>query len=286
MPKAVPSIPVSVFQFLDAREFLKQAYLARKSADPAFSQRYLAQALGGTSSSLFRQLLAGKSRLTGARVLKLARLFRLSKPETAYFENLVAYTEAEGEEEKRHAFEKLKAGDPAGRHALLAASQLEYLSKWHYAAVRELLAIHDFRGDYAALGKRLDPALSEAEARNAIEMLLRLKLIRKTAQGAYAPTDRVVLSGPKASPGAVRPMLLAHLDLARRALDAFPASARPFSGATLSVSEPSMRRIHERFLAFRREAFEIAMQDEAVDRLYQMNFQFFPLTGVVQRRKK
>jgi uncharacterized protein (TIGR02147 family) len=286
MPRAASSNPVSVFQFLDAREFLKQAYLARKGADPAFSQRYIAQALGGTSSSLFRQLLEGKSRLTGARVLKLARLFRLSKQEAAYFENLVAYTEAEDADEKRHAFEKLKAGDSSGRHALLAASQLEYLSKWHYGAVRELFAIHDFKGDYAALGKLLDPAISETEARNAVEMLLRLKLIRKTAQGSYEPTDRVVLSGPKASPEAVRPVLLGQLELARRALDVFPAPVRPFSGATVSVSEQSVRRIHERFLAFRREAFEIAMQDNAVDRLYQMNFQLFPVTGAVTRRKK
>jgi uncharacterized protein (TIGR02147 family) len=275
-----------VFQFLDAREFLKQAYLVRKSEDPAFSQRYLAQALGGTSSSLFRQLLAGKSRLTGARVLKLARLFRLSKPETAYFENLVAYTEAEGEEEKRHAFEKLKAGDPSGRHALLAASQLEYLSKWQYAAVRELLAIHDFRGDYAGLGQLLDPALSEAEARNAVELLSRLKLIRKNAQGGYEPTDRVVLSGPKASPEAVRPLLIGHLDLARRALEELPASVRPFSNATLSVSEATVRLIHEKFLAFRREAFDLATRDEKADRLYQMNFQLFPLTGSIKRGKK
>ena len=67
MPQAVP-VP-SVYQFLDAREFLKQAYAARKRAQPAFSQRFIAQALGAKSSSVFRQLLEGKSRLTGARVL-------------------------------------------------------------------------------------------------------------------------------------------------------------------------------------------------------------------------
>ena len=153
-------------------------------------------------------------------------------------------------------------------------------------AVRELFAIHDFRGDYAALGKLLTPALTEAEARGAVELLVRLKLVRKNAQGGYEPTDRVLLSGPKASPETVRPVLLGNLELARRALDAFPAAARPFSGATLSVSEQSLRRIHERFLAFRREAFELAMQDEEVDRLYQMNFQLFPLSGTVTRRKK
>jgi uncharacterized protein (TIGR02147 family) len=284
MTHASPS--PSVFQFLDAREFLKQAYLARKRENPAFSQRYISQALGVKSSSVFRQLLEGKSRLTGARVLRLAKLFGLSKPEAAYFEDLAAYTEAGNDEEKRHALSKLRAADPSGRHALLAASQMEYLGKWHYAAVRELFAIHDFQGDFAALGRLLEPGISEQEARNAVDLLSRLKLIRKNAQGGYDPTDRVVLSGPKASPGQVRPMLVGHLDLARRALDAFPASVRPFSNATLSVSPDTVKLIHERFLAFRREAFELAMRDGGVDRLYQLNFQFFPLTGIVKRRKK
>ncbi|MCD6025120.1 MAG: hypothetical protein K0Q91_2036 [Fibrobacteria bacterium] len=284
MQKAASSL--SVYRFLDAREFLKQAYLHEKRANPAFSQRYIAQVVKANSSSFFRQVLAGKSRLTRARVAALARLFRLSRAETAYFEDLVAYSEAGTEAEKRLVLEKLKAADPGGKHALLEASQMEYLSKWHYAAIRELFAIHDFRGDHAALGRLLVPEISEQEARNAVDLLLRLKLIRKNAQGGYDVTDRVVLSGPKASPDQVRPMLLGHLDLARRALDTFPAPVRPFSHATLSVSADTVRLIHERFLAFRREAFALATRDAAVDRLYQLNFQFFPLTGVVQRRKK
>jgi uncharacterized protein (TIGR02147 family) len=287
MPR-IPSAPpvMSVLRFLDAREFLRQAYLAERQRNRAFSQRHIAQAMGEKSSSFFQDILSGKSKLTSARVLKFARLLKLSKAEAAHFENLVLYTQAETEDEKKHALEKLTAAGSSGRHALLEAFQTEYFSKWHYAAVRELLAIHDFRGDYEALGALLCPPLSTDEARRAVDLLLKLKLIRKTAHGGFQRTDTVVLSGPKIGPARMRPALLGNLELARRALDEFPADKRPFSYQTLSVSEDSYRKIRGMITELRDAIFDLVVQDEDVDRLYQLNVQFFPLSEVVKRRKK
>lgn len=285
MPQPATPPAVSVFQFLDAREFLRQAYQNTRRGNPAFSQRYIAQTLKAGSSSFFRDVLSGKSKLTPARVLGFARLFKLNKAETAHFENLVQYTQAESEAEKTHALEKLKAASPSGNQALLAAFQMEYFAKWHYAAVRELLAVHDFRGDHAELGSLLNPPVSPVEAQEAVQLLLKLKLIVKTAQGGYKPTDRVIVSGPNAAMH-VRPALLGHLDLARRALDAFPAKQRPFSYTTVSVSEDSVREIHEKLRVLNREVLEVAARDPNVDRLYQLNLQLFPLSEVIQRRKK
>ena len=285
MLRSKPSIP-SVFQFLDAREFLRQAYRTEKRANPAFSQRYIAQMLKASSSSFFRDVLSGKSGLTPARVLGFAKLFKLSKDEAAYFEDLVAYTQADTAEEKRHALGKLKAAVPSGKHALLEAFQMEYFSKWHYAAVRELLGVHDFRGDCEELGKMLNPPISAGEARDAVDLLQRLKLIRKAAHGGYETTERVVLSGPQISPAQVRPAIEGNLDLARRALDAFAPKKRPFSYLTVSVSEKSAQQIQDMLRAFKQNVFDLVTQDKDVDRLYQLNFQFFPLSEVIKRRKK
>jgi uncharacterized protein (TIGR02147 family) len=277
---------VSVFQFLDARDFLREAYRVAKRENPSFSQRYIAQVLKASSSSFFRDVLTGKSGLTPARVLGFARLFKLSKAETAYFEDLVAYTQADTLEEKRHALERLKETGPGGRHTLLEAFQIEYFSKWHYAAVRELLGVHDFRGDFEELGGLLSPPISATEARDAVDLLQRLKLIRKAAHGGYEVTERVVLSGPQITPAQVRPAIEGHLDLARRALDAFVPVKRPFSYLTVSVSEGSAQQIQEMIRAFKQRVLELVTQDQDVDRLYQLNFQFFPLSEVIQRRKK
>jgi uncharacterized protein (TIGR02147 family) len=146
--------------------------------------------------------------------------------------------------------------------------------------------VHDFQGDHEELGRLLNPAITAAEARDAVDLLLRLKLIRKTAHGGHETTDRVVLPGPQISPTQVRPALYGHLDLARRALEEFAPRQRPFSYLTLSVSESSFQQIHEKLRVLSREIFGLVTQDQEVDRLYQLNLQFFPLSEVIKRRKK
>ena len=117
------SVPatVSVYRFLDAREFLRRAYEARRREDKSFSQRRIAQVLKAGSSSFFRDILKGKSKITPARTAGFARLFKLSPEEAAHFANLVTYTQAEDGEEKQRALETLEGAVPGGKRVLLGA---------------------------------------------------------------------------------------------------------------------------------------------------------------------
>lgn len=284
MPKPLPP-PVSVFRFLDAREFLRQAYDAEKKNNKGFSQRYIAKAMNAGSSSFFKDVLLGRARLTPARVAKFAELFRLPSKEAEHFENLVLYAQAETPEEKERYLRKLGGGSTAGRRAVLEASQMEYLQKWHYAAIRELLGAIDFREDYEQLAGLLDPPVRPEEARDAIDLLLRLKLARKNAQGRIEKVGEIVSTGTAGDANKVKPVILANLDLARRALDAHPVDVRPFSYLTVCVSEKTFAHIRDRLRSVRREILDAVADDGDADRLYQLNFQFFPLSGTVKRRK-
>ena len=281
--------PVSVFQFLDARDFLRQAYDAEKRLNKDFSQRYIAKAMGAGSSSFFKDVLAGRARLSPPRVSKFAKMFRLSPKETEYFENLVQYTQAETDAEKERLLKKLSGETPVGAYSILEAFQMEYLKKWYYAAVRELLAFTDFRADseeYADLGKKLEPAISETEARSAIQLLLKLKLIRKNAKGRLEKVDKVVSTvNSAAQVASFKPGIRANLELASRALDEFPVKVRPFSYLTLSVSEESLTQIRDILRSTRRQILDLVSRDPSIDRLYQLNMQLFPVSKTVKRRK-
>jgi uncharacterized protein (TIGR02147 family) len=274
----VPQQSLSVFQFLDAREFLRRAYDAQKRVNKGFSHRYIAKAMGAGSSSFFKDVLNGRASLNPARAARFARLFCMPDRDAEYFERLVLYTQATMPDEKERLLKMLTRGKGAGEQSVLEASQTEYIQKWHYAAVRELLVITDAHGDPAALGEKLDPPLTAAEVRSALELLLRLKLIRKTAQGRYEKVDKVVVTGPKTDPSLARAGILANLDLARRALDLHPRETRPFSYLTVSVSKDSLHYIQEKLREVRRDILERVSRDEAVDRLYQINMQVFPLS--------
>jgi uncharacterized protein (TIGR02147 family) len=274
---------ISVFKFLDAREFLRQAYDAQKRVNKGFSHRYIAKAMGAGSSSFFKDVLNGRASLNPNRAAKFARLFCMPPRDTEYFEILVRYTQAETPEEKESLLKLLSRGKGAGEQSVLEASQAEYLQKWHYAAIRELLAIMDFEDDYAALAARLDPPITPTEARDAIQLLLRLKLIRRSGSGRFEKVDKVVVTGPRNHPAKARPGILANLDLARRSLDAHPADLRPFSYLTVSVSATTLQYIQERLREVRQDILERVSRDESVDRLYQLNMQLFPISTTPTR---
>jgi uncharacterized protein (TIGR02147 family) len=281
IPKPLPK-RLPVFQFLDAREFLRQACEAEKRVNKGFSHRYIAKAMGAGSSSFFKDVLNGRAPLNPARAAKFARLFCLSAKETEYFANLVLYTQADDPEEKDYLLQKLSGGAGPGKQAVLAAFQSEYLKRWHYAAIRELLAITDFRSDYGAIAAMLDPPITPVEARDAVQLLLRLKLIRKNAQGGFEKADKVVVTGGGGDPKNARPGILENMNLARRALDLHAPAIRPFSYLTLSVSKDSLKYIQDQIRALRDDILDRVSRDTAVDRLYQMNIQLFPISKTAQ----
>jgi uncharacterized protein (TIGR02147 family) len=280
-----PERPV-VFRFLDARAFLAAAFDYEKARNPKFSHRYVAKSMGSSSSGFFKDILNGRVRLSPARAAKFAQLFGLSYQEGDHFETLVQFTQASDAEEKDRWLARMTSGSQARKDAVLEAFQLEYFRKWHYAAVRELLALHDFDtgGDYARLAGMLDPAITPAEAEDAVRLLLRLKLIRRTAQGRLERVDKVVRSGAK-NPARVKPAIRGNLELALRSLEAHPPAVRPFSYLTLSVSEASLALLRAKLAGLRQEMLDIATQDERVDRLYQLNFQLFPLSKIVKAKE-
>jgi uncharacterized protein (TIGR02147 family) len=278
------STRLSVFQFLDAREFLGQAYAHHKLTNASMSHRFIAKAMNARSSSFFKDVISGRIRLSPSRARAFSKLFKLDGQEAEYFDHLVLYTQAETHEEKKQWLKKLVKELPPGSRTLLKSFQMEYFKKWHYAAVRELLALEEIQ-DPDQLARILRPAIKPSEARDALTLLLKLKLIRKTAQG-YRKVDNVVSSGYKADPNLMRGVIGDNLELARQALETYPPKTRPFSYLTLSVSENSFARIRDKIREFRKELLEIASEEQEADRLYQLNLQFFPLSEIVKRSHK
>jgi len=69
------------------------------------------------------------------------------------------------------------------------------------------------------------------------------------------------------------------MDLAKEAVDRFPRDTRSISTLTLSLSAEVYAAIDAKLALFRREVLDMVKNDtNGVDRVYQFNFQVFPLT--------
>jgi uncharacterized protein (TIGR02147 family) len=158
------------------------------------------------------------------------------------------------------------------------AHQWEYFEKWHNIAIRELIALRPFRGDFRALAAMLNPPISVPEARKSIELLLNLGLILKGPDGVFERTDAVLTAGDEISRTLIDSFQVQSMDLAKQALEKLPSGTRNFSTLTLSISSAAYAAMIEELRSFRKRILELARNSDNVDRVYQMNFHVFPLT--------
>lgn len=268
---------VNIFEYSDYRQYLKDAYTERRQESSKFSYRFIASKVGFASPGFFTNVLAGKKDISLKLVLKFAELFKLNRKEKEYFEVLVLFNKATSGGEKKEYLDRLLALR-GSRVKKVEAHQWEYFEKWYYTAVRELIALRPFRGDFRALAAMVNPPISVSEARKSIELLLSLGLICKGPDGAFERTDAVISAGDELSKALIDSFQVQAMDLAKQALDKLPTGTRNFSTLTLSVSGATYEAMIEELRSFRRRLLEMAQNSDNVDRVYQMNFHVFPLT--------
>jgi len=94
------------------------------------------------------------------------------------------------------------------------------------------------------------------------------------------PLDRrpIITTGEQAVSHSISTFHRKTMDLARDAIDRFPRSDRDISTLTLGLSEDGRAKAREEIRRCRRKLLEIAKQDERSDRVYQFNFQAFPVS--------
>jgi uncharacterized protein (TIGR02147 family) len=273
-----PERKIEVFDYLEYRKLLKDLYEARKSVNSYFSYRFIGQRVGFSSAGFFTNIIAGKRNISNTIIFKFSELFKFNRKEAEYFELLVNYDQAEDHNRKRYYFERLLAMRKSTVHELTAA-QYRYFDNWYNVTVRELLNYYKFTGNFEELAKKLDPPITAKEAKKAVQLLEKLDLIRKDEDGTYSVTDKTITTVPQIPLVAVHNFQLACMELAKEAIDRFPYNERSISTLTLSVSEESFRSITEKLAAFRREVLELVKNDQdLINRVYQFNFQIFPMT--------
>ena len=270
---------VNIFDYIDYRQYLKDAYDERRKESAKFSYRFIAGKVGFSSPGFFANVLSGKKDISLKLVLKFAELFRLGRKEKEYFENLLLFNKATGASEKKEYLDRLLAMR-GSKVKKVEPHQWEYFQKWHHTAVRELIALKPFKGDFRALAGMTNPPITVQEARTSIELLERLGLIRKIADGSFERTDQAISAGDAVSQALISAYQVEAMELAKYAMDHLPSGTRNFSTLTMSVSGPTYEAMLEELRSFRRKLLEMAQESDDVDRVYQMNFHVFPITAL------
>jgi uncharacterized protein (TIGR02147 family) len=268
---------ISIYSYLDYREYLRDFLNKKKEDNPHFSQRVLLRQMKITSTGFLANILAGRSNLTIDQTAGMASIMGLNSRETRYFKNLVYFAKAKTLSEKNDFFRQLLSYRK-GKIKFLKNSELTLFKHWYYVIIRELLNFYDFREDYEALARIIEPPVTPVQARKAVEDLEQMGLIRRNADGFYKQVDAVISTGDEVKSLHVANYQRDMFDLGRRALDAIKAEERDLSGLAVTVSDRSFALLKEEVQNFRKRILQIAADEQNPDRVVRCNFQIFPVS--------
>ena len=268
----------SLFSYTEYRRFLRDYFNEKKLENKGFSLKILADRAGFKARDYLLRVMNGSRNLSQSGVCMLSQALRFSEKEANYFASLVGFNQAKGPKEKEFFYEQMSALRKYGHHQKLRDDQFETLSEWYYCAIRSLLPVFDFKDDFAAIARFLDPPVTPSQAKKAVQTLQRLGLLQRNAAGTYEPAVSAVTTGDDVSSVALMRFHQQSLDLARRALERYPSDMRDVSGVTTSLSAAGYEKVRNEIRRFRKRVMDIASADCAEEAVYQLNLQLFPLS--------
>ncbi len=269
---------VDIYAYADFRLYLREWFAARKEANPRYSHRLFARRLGTGDPSALASVVSGRRSLSPSRVPDFARVLDLDDDETAYFGLLVAFGQASNEHERAHGLARLRAFR-AERRPAIDDDEIECVSSYRHAAIRELARCHPLPRDAALVGAQLDPPLPQADAERAIEVLLRLGYLRVDAN-TWVPAEPTVQTDARVPQLGSWAYHRETDELARVALMHLEErhAETSFTGHTLSLPHSRLRDLQ--LLLW--ETFHTVAQQvdtwEGPDRVVQVNVRMFPVS--------
>ncbi len=267
-----------IFDFIDYRKFLATYYENKKKTFNYFSYRYFSNKLGINSPSFLKHVIDGKRNLTAKMIERFIKALDLSPKEARYFRNLVLFNQAKTSGEKQEHYAVLRSMAGMVKESVLGTDQYDYFAKWYTPVIRELICLHDFKDDYRAIASAVKPKILPSEAKSAVELLTRLKLVERRGDGTYCQTSSAITADGSITSLAVRSFTHTMLDLSKKALDTIDKKERHISGVTMGISPEAYEVILAEIEAFKDRVKVIVNKDMGGNRIYQLNIGFFPVS--------
>ena len=271
-------IMAELFDYLDYREFLRDYFEEKRRSTSFFSYRYIGRKLDLDPSNIVKIIL-GKRHLSKTGIKKVIAFLKLTGRRALYFETLVAFNKSKKEKESKELFEALLSLKSVVT-TKVSANRYQFYKRWYYTAVAALLYYYEFDGNYKALAEQLDPPISVKQAKESIKLLEELNFIRKNDAGKYEHTNTMITTGKEWRSIAIKSFQEETLKLALHSLHNHSKIKRDISTLSITVSKDDLEQIKEITREYRESVLKVVDESENPDRVYQLNIQLFPLTGV------
>lgn len=274
-----------IFHYSDYRLFLKDYLKTLKDKDKKYSQRYIIMKIGESSAGWISDVIAGRKNINETQMFKLCQILDLDPRSEIFFELLVKFSQAGTHEERTRIYDKLRTFQECPSE-ILDVDRFDYFNKWYHAAIRELLLLKDFQGNFKILAASLCPSISEDEAKKSIELLVKLNMVSKKVGGNYTASTPHVSKKKTFNSLHYRNYLQTNINLAMESMERFDNTVRDVSAINAVLTDEQFAEIREDIKSVRKKIIrlseaatdEILREKQESYHIYQGVFGLFPLT--------
>lgn len=237
---------------------LQKELVRRCKQNSNYSLRSFAKYLG-ISASLLSQVLSGKRAFSVKKCKELADRLQLSpNVQKVYNEALLLNLSSDKKED------------------VFNLDEFEYISEWYHIALLSLLQMPKESKTPEVLAKRL--GIHVVQVRDALERLLRLKLIKKDSEGHYTHIRSEIRFRNKATSKGSIQYNLQLLEKAKKAVVEESFEQRAASAIYVETTQASVEALREEIRIFRNYISEKYSKPETADDVYCLSVQFFSTT--------
>ncbi len=144
--------------------------------------------------------------------------------------------------------------------------------------IRSLLGIKKFTpNDYTQLGDMVIPPINRSEARESVELLMRLTLVELDENGFFSVTNNYISTGEKWSAKAIHEYQKRNIELSGEALEKLPKEQRDISTVTFTIKGDRLPQLREKLNTFREDMLRFSEEGSGDDEVVHLNLQLFPV---------
>lgn len=277
----------SIYQFRDARDFVREVYEGKRRKNPGFSVRAWARQMDLPHHALLALAIAKKRKLKSPFSARIRDQIGLKGQEARYFDLLVAFNNAETLDEKQFYEGLLRQLAPSDQpFSELSFDILRLISQWIHTAIIEMTELEEFNSDPRWIASRLGESATPLEAQEAVDRLVRLRLL-ENSDGRLRKTQRHFTTPSDIPSHYIRDFHKQLIDKAKRSLDEQPVEEREVRALTLAIRKdriPEAKQMLREFTKQFQQAFE-TKPGERAEEVYQLNLQLFGLTKTEKKKE-
>lgn len=239
----------------------------RKLQNSSYSLRALARDLN-LNHSLLSRIIASKIQMTPKIFERIAEPLKLTPEELLLFQNEIK------QRKKVQSKERIVSAN----FRTLEIEEFKVVQDWYNFAILEIVKLDGFQPTPEWISTKLNISIDEASL--ALERLVTLKLLQKSANGTYTKvSSHVSVMNPTFTAVAMKERQKAVLQKAIHALENLPIHLRDNSSMTLSIDSSMLPEIKEKIKKMRRSlANNITDKSKKRDQVYELSISFFPWT--------